>query len=385
MENFYYSCIYDLLKRDHTHAKMRAQLNNLKAKLVNLQHRKLQAVLLDTDQEDRIEGETPSLYNVLQMKRRREERTITALQEEGGEIQITPAGIARTMTTYLKEKYNTIPVDKDSIQQILSILQTTRNQEDMDYLMQPFEESEIHEAIRTGRRRTAPGFEGIGRECYIHNWEMIKEDMCDVINQMFFEHCMTPKQKHGIIICLPKKQNNISPKDYSPITLLNSDYKCVARILARRLQPLLEKHLTGTQYCGVPGSSIIDAVATIGDAIAYAELKRRPMCVLSLDFSNAFDKIAHEYLFQALRQYALPESFITSIAKMYENATSAVQINGRLYGPIPIRCAIRQGCPLSMALYTLCIHPLLKILEHKLTGIQIGKRTHPNKGSSLRR
>jgi hypothetical protein len=46
--------------------------------------------------------------------------------------------------------------------------------------------------------------------------------------------------------------------------------------------------------------------------------------VLSLDFSNAFDKIAHEYLFQALRQYTLPESFITSIAKMFENATSAV-------------------------------------------------------------
>ena len=135
MENFYYSCIYALLKRDHTHAKMRAQLNNLKAKLVKLQHRKLQAVFLDTDQADRIEGETPSLYNVLQMKRRREERTITALQEGGGEIQTTPAGIARTMTSYLKEKYSTIPVDKDSKQQLLSILQTSRKEEDMNYLM----------------------------------------------------------------------------------------------------------------------------------------------------------------------------------------------------------------------------------------------------------
>jgi hypothetical protein len=108
----------------------------------------------------------------------------------------------------------------------------------------------------------------------------------------------------------------------------------------------------------------------------YAELKRRPTCVLSLDFSNAFDKISHEYIFQALRQYSLPESFVISIEKMYDTATSAVQINRRQYGPIPIRCAIRQGCPLSMALYALCIHPLLKRLEHKLTGIQIGERTH---------
>jgi hypothetical protein len=193
MENFCYSCIYEIIKRDNT--QMRTQLNYFKAKLVKLQHQKLQAMTLDTDQADKIEGETSSLYNVLQMKRRREDRTITALQKEGGEIQTTPEGIARTMITYLKEKYNTIPLDKGSIQQLLSILQTFGNEEDWNYLMQPFEITEIHEASRTGRRRTAPGFGGIGREYYIQNWEIIKEDMCDVINEMFFEHCMTPKQK----------------------------------------------------------------------------------------------------------------------------------------------------------------------------------------------
>jgi hypothetical protein len=118
--------------------------------------------------------------------------------------------MARTMTTYLKDKYNTKPVDKDSIQQLLSIVQRSRNEEDLNYLMQPFEETEIHEAIRTGRRRTAPGFDGIGREYYIHSWEIIKEDMCDVINEMFFENCTTPKQKHGIIICLPKTKEYLT-------------------------------------------------------------------------------------------------------------------------------------------------------------------------------
>jgi hypothetical protein len=62
---------------------------------------------------------------------------------------------------------------------------------------------------------------------------------------------------------------------------------------------------------------------------------------------------------------------------MYEDATSSVQINGHSYGPIPIRGAIRQGCPMSMALYTLCLRPLLKCLEQKLTGIRIGHRARP--------
>jgi hypothetical protein len=216
MENFYYSCIYEIIKRDNTNTKMRTQLNYFKAKLVKLKHQKLQAITLDTDQADKIEGETPSLYNVLQTKRRREKITVTALQEEGGDKQTTPAGIARTMTTYLKEKYNTIPVDTDSIQQLLSILQTSGNEEDWNYLMQPFEIIEIYEAIRTGRKRTAPGFDGIGREYYIHNWEIIKENMCDVINEMFFEHCMTPKQKRGIITCLPPKNKECITQGLQP-------------------------------------------------------------------------------------------------------------------------------------------------------------------------
>jgi len=59
---------------------------------------------------------------------------------------------------------------------------------------------------------------------------------------------------------------------------------------------------------------------------------------------------------------------------MYEHATAYIQTNGALPGPIPFHSALRQGCPLSMALYALCIHPLLRTLEDRLTGINIGKR-----------
>ena len=59
---------------------------------------------------------------------------------------------------------------------------------------------------------------------------------------------------------------------------------------------------------------------------------------------------------------------------MYKNATASLQINGSLVGQIPIQSAIRQGCPLSMALYTLCVHPLLRTLESSLTGVSIGER-----------
>jgi hypothetical protein len=274
----------------------------------------------------------------------KEERTITALQDNGGVIQTTPGGIARNMTTYLWDKYEAIPVKRDSIQRLLGVLQTPSSADDMDDLAKPFEAAELHEAFRAGRRKRAPGFDGLVREYYLREWNVIKADMCDIFNQMFFEHCSTQKQKHGIIICLHKVRGGLSPKNYRPITLVNTDYKGLARVVARRLWPVIEKHLKSSQYCGVPGTSIVDAVAAIRDVIAYSECERRPICELSFDFSNAFERIAHEYLFQVLGEYALPESFVTGIENMYGGATSSVEVNSQFYGFIIIGCAIWQGC-----------------------------------------
>jgi hypothetical protein len=102
-----------------------------------------------------------------------------------------------------------------------------------------------------------------------------------------------------------------------------------------------------------------------------------PLYVLTLDFKNAFERIAHGYLFQTLQGYGIGDPFITGIKRMYEGATSSVQINGHPYGPIPIRCAVHQGYPMSMALYALCLHPFLRLLGLKLPGIRIGHRSRP--------
>jgi len=114
----------------------------------------------------------------------------------------------------------------------------------------------------------------------------MKGDLCEVINQMFWVGSISQQQKRGVIVCLPKAQGNQTPEDYRPITFLNSDYKILARIIAQRLRPVLAIHLTETQFSRVPGNTIIGAVATVRDTIAYAESRRIPLCVLSLDFKN---------------------------------------------------------------------------------------------------
>jgi hypothetical protein len=134
----------------------------------------------------------------------------------------------------------------------------------------------------------------------------------------------------------------------------------------------MKEQVSRSQFCAVPGNSILEAVATVRDAITYAENAGTPICVLTLDFESAFDRMSHRYLFNILRRYGITQCFIERIRNLYNGATASIQINGMIKGRIPIRFAVRQGCPLSMVLYALCIHPLLRTLENTLNGIHIG-------------
>jgi hypothetical protein len=139
------------------------------------------------------------------------------------------------------------------------------------------------------------------------------------------------------------------------------------------VQSVLEDVLHPGQYCGSPGKSISDAVATVRDAIAYAEVSRTPLCVLSLDFAEEFDKMSHTYLFEILRSYGFCDRFLERVRMMYTKAVSVVQINGHMSGPLPIGCSIRQGCPLSMTLFALCMNSLIQCLEENLQGVRFNR------------
>jgi hypothetical protein len=52
-------------------------------------------------------------------------------------------------------------------------------------LEQQIRPEEISAALRKGGRNKSPGSDGIGKEFYTTNWEIIKEDIGQILNQVF--------------------------------------------------------------------------------------------------------------------------------------------------------------------------------------------------------
>jgi len=203
-------------------------------------------------------------------------------------------------------------------------------------------------------------------------WDVIKNDLLQIISLMYIEGKLTTRQLQGLIFSLPKKTNPKYVEEYRPLTLLNTDYKILARIIANRLRSCITEILHPNQYCGLQGHSAFDAVAAIREAVAFAEITRTQLCIVSIDFSAAFDNISHSYLMSMFNAHGFSVWIQQRIMGMYKAAASEVQINCFRSSLIQTNSSVRQGCPLSTQLIALCLNSLIRTLAKELQGIKIG-------------
>jgi hypothetical protein len=212
---------------------------------------------------------------------------IQRVQDTQGNLHTTTPDILRTFTEFMCNKYAEIITENESIQYLTDVGNKTLPMESKDILDEPITMEELAHAVRKGPTRKAPGSDGISQDFFKISWQTTKHDMLDVVNRMFLEGKLTDRQKHGITVCLPKTTRPTSPNDYRPITLMNADYKLLARVLANRICPWMADLLQPSQYCGIPGNTVFDAVAAVREVAAQAEVTNRPLCIISLDFPGS--------------------------------------------------------------------------------------------------
>jgi hypothetical protein len=100
--------------------------------------------------------------------------------------------------------------------------------------------------------------------------------MLHIRNKMFTNGNTMASQKHGIVVCLPTTPRPTCPDDNSPLTLLNADFKLLARITANRIRPLINDLIHPSQHCGVQEINILGAISAVRDTIPHAELTNTP-------------------------------------------------------------------------------------------------------------
>ena len=108
----------------------------------------------------------------------------------------------------------------------------------------------------------------------------------------------------------------------------------------------------------IPNCSIFDHICLAKSIISYAEAMEIDGSIIALDQEKAYDKICHEYLWETMNHFNLPLPFTNTVKALYQNAHTRVAINGEFSTPFHVTRGVRQGNPLSCALFDLAIEPL---------------------------
>ena len=162
-----------------------------------------------------------------------------------------------------------------------------------------------------------------------------------------------------------------------PISLLNTDYKILTKLLSTRLQNVISTIVATDQTGYIKNRYIGENIRTVVDVIDYLKEYNKPGILLQSDFEKAFDSVSWNFLYMTLKQFGFGENFRKWISTIYNNPQCCVTNNGYHSEFFQITRGIRQGCPISALLFILVVEVMAINIRknNNIKGIQIHQNT----------
>ena len=178
---------------------------------------------------------------------------------------------------------------------------------------------------------------------------------------------------------IPKIQGLETLGNYRPISLCNTIYKIVTKIIVARLRPHLEKLVSPLQPAFVPGRKGIDNAIIVQELIHSISRKKGVVgyMAIKIDLEKAYDKLEWSFIRERLMEINLPHELVDLIMSCVYSVSSSVLFNGSSLEPFYPSRGIRQRDPLSPYLFIFC----MEYLGHLIKGMCNQKMWSPVKTS----
>ena len=219
-------------------------------------------------------------------------------------------------------------------------------------------EEEVRAAMKGTKPCTSPGPDGIPPVL----WRWCKDQLAPVLAQLFTAmgtECRAPADfPQGAVAAIYKGKGDAAHlSHHRPITLLNTDYRLLAKVMASRWGQALGQAVGSEQTAFLPGRLIGETVLMLQLLPAALAAQRKPGTAQGrgaaafLDFQKAYDTVDRGFLFSVMEAVGAGGGMLRWARLLLSDTKAVAVINGHVSTPRTWEAGVRQGCPLAPAMY----------------------------------
>lgn len=114
------------------------------------------------------------------------------------------------------------------------------------------------------------------------------------------------------VALVPKRENTESITKYKPISLCNTTYKILTKILAKKIKPILSSIISRMQRAFIPQRSTTNNIIIVQEVIHHLSIYKSkiPYFLLKVDMEKAFGGMEWSFIRAALIFFKFTAHFI---------------------------------------------------------------------------
>ena len=173
--------------------------------------------------------------------------------------------------------------------------------------------------------------DGIPAEIYKYGGSELRDELLNFFNACFEQLALPQDFKDALIVTIYKKKGESNDcENHRGISLLSIAGKILAKMILNRIKLLSEDVLPESQ-CGFrTGRSTNDMIFILRQIQEKAIEQQKPLYIVFVDFSKAFDTVDRETLWKVLKTYGCPGDLTTLLRKFHDGMISRVSIGGNI-------------------------------------------------------
>lgn len=202
------------------------------------------------------------------------------------------------------------------------------NMEQNDLLFAPVTEEELLFIMKSFQKDKSSGLDSWTIDFFIHFFDIKKSDLLNMVEESRTMGSIPHLITSTYITLIPKKKPTLSFRDYRPISLCNTIYKIISKIIAVRMREILSMHISLDQHGFLKDRNIIEAVAITQEGLHFMHMRKMEAAFLKIDLKKSYDCTGWGFLRCLLIKIDININYLNWIMACVIDVKFVVLVNG---------------------------------------------------------